>query len=106
MSVHKAQGQTLERVKIDLHRTFENGQAYVALSRATQLETLEVRNFDASKVKAHPRVIEWMRQYMKQSKPAAPSPFSSYSTMDEEEEDDFAYMDEEEAISAYYEGQR
>ena len=54
MSIHKSQGQTLERVKVDLARIFEKGQAYVALSRATSLEGLQVLNFDASKVFAAP----------------------------------------------------
>lgn len=59
LSIHKAQGQTLERVKIDLKRVFEKGQAYVALSRATSQAGLEVHNFDKSKVMAHPRVAEF-----------------------------------------------
>lgn len=59
LSIHKAQGQTLERVKIDLKRVFENGQAYVALSRATSQAGLEVQNFDPKKVMAHPRVAEF-----------------------------------------------
>jgi len=61
LSVHKSQGQTLDRVRVDLRNTFEKGQAYVALSRARSLETLEVRNFDPLKVMAHPRVIEWYK---------------------------------------------
>ena len=59
LSIHKAQGQTLERVKIDLKKIFEKGQAYVALSRATSQEGLEVRNFDKAKVMAHPRVADF-----------------------------------------------
>lgn len=59
LSIHKAQGQTLERVKIDLKRVFEKGQAYVALSRATSQAGLEVHNFDKSKVMAHPRVTSF-----------------------------------------------
>ncbi|ESZ96563.1 hypothetical protein SBOR_3065 [Sclerotinia borealis F-4128] len=59
LSIHKAQGQTLERVKIDLKKVFENGQAYVALSRATSQAGLEVQNFDPRKVMAHPRVAEF-----------------------------------------------
>jgi ATP-dependent DNA helicase PIF1 len=59
LSIHKAQGQTLERVKIDLKKIFEKGQAYVALSRATSQAGLEVRNFDKAKVMAHPRVAEF-----------------------------------------------
>jgi ATP-dependent DNA helicase PIF1 len=67
--VHKSQGQTIDRVKVDLGSVFEKGQglftlgligsvfipntqilpAYVALSRATSLETLEVVNFKPSR---------------------------------------------------------
>lgn len=56
LSIHKAQGQTLERVKVDLGRVFEKGQAYVALSRATCQEGLQVLRFDPRKVMAHDRV--------------------------------------------------
>ena len=70
LSIHKSQGQTLDRVRVDLTRIFEKGQgerllprsvacpvlvltrhstAYVALSRATRMETLQVVNFDPSK---------------------------------------------------------
>lgn len=59
LSIHKAQGQTLERVKVDLKKVFENGQAYVALSRATTQEGLWVQNFNAKAVMAHPRVGEF-----------------------------------------------
>jgi len=61
MSIHKSQGQTLERVKVDLGKVFEKGQAYVALSRATSLEGLQVLNFSADKVNAHPKVAQWSR---------------------------------------------
>lgn len=59
LSIHKAQGQTLERVKVDLGKIFEKGQAYVALSRATSKAGLEVQRFDKSKVMAHPKVIQF-----------------------------------------------
>lgn len=57
LSIHKAQGQTLERVKVDLGKVFEKGQAYVALSRATCQEGLQVLRFDKNKVMAHPKVV-------------------------------------------------
>ncbi|KJR89896.1 ATP-dependent DNA helicase PIF1 [Sporothrix schenckii 1099-18] len=57
LSIHKAQGQTLERVKVDLGRVFEKGQAYVALSRATTKSGLQVLRFEKHKVMAHPKVI-------------------------------------------------
>ncbi|TDZ71815.1 ATP-dependent DNA helicase PIF1 [Colletotrichum trifolii] len=59
LSIHKAQGQTLERVKVDLGKVFEKGQAYVALSRATCQEGLQVLRFQKDKVMAHPRVVQF-----------------------------------------------
>lgn len=56
LSIHKAQGQTLERVKVDLGKIFEKGQAYVALSRATCQEGLQITRFDPKKVMAHDKV--------------------------------------------------
>ena len=39
ITIHKSQGQTFERVHIDLGRgAFAHGQTYVALSRCTSLE--------------------------------------------------------------------
>jgi ATP-dependent DNA helicase PIF1 len=56
LSIHKAQGQTLERVKVNLSKAFERGQAYVALSRATTMHGLQVIGFDPAKVMAHDAV--------------------------------------------------
>lgn len=49
ITIHKSQGLTLEKVRVDLKGAFDCGQAYVALSRATCLEGLEVRNYSRSK---------------------------------------------------------
>ena len=59
LSIHKSQGQTLSKVKVDLKRVFEKGQAYVALSRAVSRSGLQVLNFDRTKVKAHDVVVEF-----------------------------------------------
>ncbi|KAI5448920.1 hypothetical protein NCC49_005771 [Naganishia albida] len=61
ISIHKSQGMTLPRMKVDLANSFEKGQAYVALSRATSMDTIEVRNFHPSKVFAHPTVMQWSK---------------------------------------------
>lgn len=75
LSIHKAQGQTLERVKVDLGKVFEKGQAYVALSRATSMRGLQVLRFDPKKVMAHDRVRNFYRKLesARQSAPEAKS---------------------------------
>lgn len=59
LSIHKSQGQTLPKVKVDLRRVFEKGQAYVALSRAVSREGLQVLNFDKTRINAHQKVIDF-----------------------------------------------
>lgn len=64
MSIHKAQGMTLDKVSINLARAFERGQVYVALSRATQLATLQVQGFSPEKVRVDPLVLAWEKQVL------------------------------------------
>lgn len=61
LSIHKSQGQTLQKVRVVLTRTFENGQAYVALSRAVSRNGLQVLNFRGDRVRAHPTVESFYR---------------------------------------------
>ena len=57
MTIHKAQGQTLDKIHVDLEKIFEKGQAYVAVSRCTTLNGLSISSFNPQKVLAHPKVI-------------------------------------------------
>lgn len=43
ITIHKSQGQTYNNVICDIEQCFDDGQAYVALSRCTSLEGLHIR---------------------------------------------------------------
>ncbi|SJL08531.1 uncharacterized protein ARMOST_11896 [Armillaria ostoyae] len=67
LSIHKSQGQTMDFVKVDLSTVFAKGQAYVALSRVSSVEGLQVLGFDCNKVQAHPKVLEWSKTLQERS---------------------------------------
>lgn len=56
ISVHKSQGMTIPNLTVNLAGVFEYGQAYVALSRATELRRLTLRGFSEKTFRAHPKV--------------------------------------------------
>ena len=57
ITIHKSQGATLDSALIDIgSRTFEYGQAYVALSRCRSLEGLYVWSLDPTRIICHPAV--------------------------------------------------
>jgi len=57
ITIHKSQGATLDTALIDIgSRTFEYGQAYVALSRVRSLDGLYIWKLDPRKVRCHPAV--------------------------------------------------
>ena len=61
VTIHKAQGLTLENVTIDLDRgTFEPGQAYVALSRCRTMEGLSLsRPLRVDDIKIDKSILEF-----------------------------------------------
>jgi len=59
ISIHKSQGMSISRCQISLKECFEVGQAYVALSRATNQDGLEITSYDATCIVADPKVIQY-----------------------------------------------
>jgi len=62
MTVHKSQGMTLNKVEVDLGKAFEEGQMYVALPRATSLESLKVKSLGTMKGGGNAEVHEFLRE--------------------------------------------
>lgn len=64
LTIHKAQGLTLDAVNIDLgYGAFTAGQAYVGISRATSTETLRLlKPLRASDIIVDPRIVNFYKQ--------------------------------------------
>ncbi len=62
LTAHKSQGMTLDYVRVSLKSMFAVGQAYVALSRAKNLEGLEVVDWDADCIKVNPHVVSFYQR--------------------------------------------
>jgi ATP-dependent exoDNAse (exonuclease V) alpha subunit len=69
ITIHKSQGMTLDEAVVDLSKTFEKGQGYVALSRLRDLKSLFLEGFnemslqvDALALKADKRFRELSEQ--------------------------------------------
>lgn len=63
VTIHKAQGQTFDRVIIDIgYGTFAHGQMYVALSRCTNLDGIILRqSFNPKHILMDQRVLDFVR---------------------------------------------
>lgn len=59
ITAHKSQGMTLDKVRVYLAKSFEYGQAYVALSRARTVEGLFIADGSRASIKAHPKAVEF-----------------------------------------------
>ncbi|OOR85590.1 helicase [Moraxella canis] len=58
ITVHKSQGMTLDAAEIDLSKTFEMGQGYVALSRLRSLDGLKLLGFNVKSL----LLDEWVQR--------------------------------------------
>lgn len=70
ITTHKSQGMTLDRIQVYLSKVFEDGQAYVALSRARTLEGLFIMSKKPGCITANPRAV---RFYFGDEEPTEPA---------------------------------
>lgn len=57
ITIHKSQGMTLDAAQIDLSKTFEVGQGYVALSRIKNIEGLKLMGFNEKALMVDPLIL-------------------------------------------------
>lgn len=65
MTIHKAQGMSIDFLEVNLSQVFEAGQAYVALSRARTLEGLRVVSFDPGRFWTNPTVVQFYEDHVR-----------------------------------------
>lgn len=63
ITIHKIQGATLDKARVYLDQVFEEGQAYVALSRVRTPEGLFVASGDRSCIRANKTAVEFYRKH-------------------------------------------
>jgi len=73
ITVHKCQGMTLEEAEVDLSKTFERGQGYVALSRLKKLEHLKLLGFNEESLRVDPLALKADVRFQELSKEAEQS---------------------------------
>jgi ATP-dependent DNA helicase PIF1 len=77
LTIHKAQGSTLDRAEIDIAEAFADGQVYVALSRVRNLKSLSVKPFSFKKIMVNKKCIDF------------------YNNQDKKMEEQLEFFDEE-----------
>lgn len=70
ITVHKSQGMTLEAAEIDLSKTFEAGQGYVALSRLKDLDGLKLIGINRRALEVDPLAAKADKRFMELSEEA------------------------------------
>jgi len=56
LTIHKAQGASIDLLTVDLNGAFADGQAYVGISRASRLDGLQIVGYSHTLVRANPTI--------------------------------------------------
>lgn len=70
MTVHKSQGMSMDEAIMDLSKTFEYGQGYVALSRVRMLSGVYLTGLNKRALEVHPGILEKDRDFRAASEAA------------------------------------
>jgi ATP-dependent DNA helicase PIF1 len=62
MTIHKAQGLTLDKISCDLSDVFSPGQAYVALSRAKSLEGVFIESINFERITCDKSAVDFYKK--------------------------------------------
>jgi hypothetical protein len=73
ITIHKSQGMTLDAAEIDLSKTFETGQGYVALSRIKNIEGLRLMGLNTMALRVDPLILHVDERIKKASQKASDS---------------------------------
>ncbi len=79
MTIHKAQGTSLDRMLVDLRKVWEPGQAYVALSRARDPKGLFIEGWSERLIFADPSVTQFHKGLSKKNEISKGSRFQLHS---------------------------
>jgi len=83
ITIHKSQGMTLDAAEIDLSKTFETGQGYVALSRIKNIEGLRLMGLNTMALRVDPLILHVDGRIKAASKKAS----DSIESLDEKEKE-------------------
>jgi hypothetical protein len=84
LTIHKSQGMTLDAAEIDLSRTFEVGQGYVALSRIRSISGLRLLGMNEVALQVDASVLK-IDQRMRELSALTKKQWQSFSSVEQQE---------------------
>jgi len=64
LTIHKSQGMSIDELTIDCSEIFEEGQFYVAISRATNKDKLKLVGFEEKHIKANKKAVSFYKNFI------------------------------------------